>query len=411
MAEKIVITGTGTVNPLANNVSETWENALNGLSGLGPITRFDSSDHLVKFACEVKDFDLTQYFPARELRRRDPHQVFAAAAISQAVEQSGLEVTEENAGRIGTVISSAIGGLHTVEEAVNTVSEKGPRRISPFVIPMLMSNGSAGMAGIDHGFKGPAFSVVSACASGQDSIGMAWMMLRAGMIDVAVSGAAEAIITPTSVAAFDRMRAMSRRGIEDGTPSPFDLNRDGLVMGEGAAIIVLETESHAKARGAEILAELAGYGSSADAFHITAPIETGIGGSKAIRSALETAGANVDEIDYVNAHGTGTQLNDLSETNALKSALGEAAYELQISSTKSMTGHMMGATGALEVIFCLLAIRDKKIPPTINYKVADPNCDLNYTPNEARDLDVKFAISNAFGFGGHNAVLAIREYA
>jgi 3-oxoacyl-[acyl-carrier-protein] synthase II len=411
MPEKVVITGMGTVNPLANNVSETWDKAISGVSGLGPITNFDTSEFLIKNACEVKDFDPTDYVEAREVRHRDRHQIFAAAAVAQALEHSGLEITEENAGRVGIVISAAIGGLTSLEIGINSTFQKGPRRISPFMITMLMPNGSAGLAGIDHGPKGPAFSVASACASGQDGIGMAWMMLRSGMIDVAIAGAAEAIVTATGVAAFDRMRAMSRRGLDEGTPSPFDLNRDGLVIGEGSGILILETESHAKARGAEILAELAGYGSSADAFHITAPSATGAGGSQAIRMALDSAEVNETEVNYVNAHGTGTQLNDASETLAIKSALGESAYNTHISSTKSMTGHMMGATGALELILCVQAVRNNKIPPTINYKEADPKCDLDYTPNEARDLDVKVAITNAFGFGGHNAVLAIREYA
>lgn len=411
MPEKIVITGTGTVNPLANNVNESWEKALNGVSGLGPITHFDASEFLVKIACEVKNFDPTEYIDAREVRRRDRYEIFAAAAVAQALQQSGLQIDESNAGRVGTVISAAIGGLISLEDGVTAVAKEGPRRVSPFMIPMMMPNGAAGLVGIDHGPKGPAFSVASACASGQDGIGMAWMMLRSGMIDVAIAGAAEAVITPTGVAAFDRMRAMSRRGLEEGTPSPFDLHRDGLVIGEGSGILVLERESHAKERGAEILAELAGYGSSADAFHITAPSDTGAGGSQAIRTALETAGINEDEIDYVNAHGTGTQLNDISETLALKAALGEAAYSTPISSTKSMTGHMMGATGALEAIFCVQAIRNNMIPPTINYKEADPQCDLDYTPNHARESEVKVALTNAFGFGGHNAVLAIRAYA
>lgn len=409
MYERIVITGMGTVNPLGNSVSESWENAINGVSGLAPITQFDASNHLVKYACEVKNFDATKYLEAREIRRRDRFEILAAAAVSQALEQSGLEINDSNAGRIGTVVSAAIGGLISLEEGVQKVHGRGPRTVSPFLIPMLMPNGAAGLVGIDHGPKGPAFSVASACASGQDGIGMAWMMLRSGSIDVAIAGASEAVISATGVAAFDRLGAMSRRSPEEGTPQPFDKNRDGLVMGEGSGAIILETESHAKARGAEILAELAGYGASADAFHITAPSDTGAGGSKAIQVALQEAGANAGDVDYINAHGTGTQLNDKSETLAVKSALGEAAYSTPISSTKSMTGHMMGATGALETIFCIQAIRENRIPPTINYLEADPDCDLDYVPNEGRDHEVDLAITNAFGFGGHNAVLAIRN--
>lgn len=408
MAEKIVITGLGTVNPLGNSVDDTWKNIVNGVSGLGPLTLFDTSDFLVKVACETKGFDPTLYLDAREIRRRDRYELFSAAAVAQAIKHSGLEITEKNASRIGTVISSAIGGITALEEGVQAVSEGGPRRANPFLIPMLMPNGAAGLAGIDHGAKGPAISIASACASGQDGIGMAWLMMKAGIIDVAVAGAAEATIVKTAVAAFDRMQAMSRR--TEGTPSPFDSHRDGLVIGEGSAVVILETESHAKARKANILAELAGYSASADAYHITAPHEEGTGGSLAIRNALETAGANLEDVDYINAHGTGTVLNDLSETRAIKTAFGERAYDLAVSSTKSMTGHMMGATGALETLFCVLAIRDGILPPTINYVDPDPECDLDYVPNKAREANVDVAITNAFGFGGHNAVLVVRKY-
>jgi 3-oxoacyl-[acyl-carrier-protein] synthase II len=408
MPEKVVITGLGTVNALGNTVDETWNKIVNGVSGLGPITLFDHTNYLVHVACEAKNFDPTQYVDVKETRRRDRYELFSAAAVSQALKHSGLEITEENAPRIGSVISAAVGGLAAIEEGVETVVTVGPRRVNPFMIPMLMPNGAAGLVGIDHGTKGPAISVASACASGQDGLGTAWMMLRSGMIDVAVAGAAEAAITRTAVAAFDRMQAMSRR--TEMTPSPFDSNRDGLVIGEGAAILILETESHAKKRGANILAELAGYSSSADAYHITAPHEHGAGGAQAIKNAIDAAGANVDDVDYINAHGTGTVLNDLSETRAIKAALGDHAYKLAVSSTKSMTGHMMGATGALEALLCVLAIRNGIIPPTINYVDPDPNCDLDYTPNKAREANIDFALSNAFGFGGHNAVLAIRKY-
>ena len=408
MTEKIVITGLGTVNALGNTVDETWEKLVNGVSGLGPLTLFDTSEYLVKVACETKGFDPTIYLDAREIRRRDRYELFSAAAVSQALKDSGLEITDINASRVGTVISAAIGGVGSLEEGIMDVSEGGPRRASPFLIPMLMPNGAAGLVGIDHGAKGPALSVASACASGQDGIGTAWLMLKAGLIDAAIAGAAEAAITKTAVAAFDRMQAMSRR--TEGTPSPFDKHRDGLVIGEGSAVMILETESHAKARKANILAELAGYSSSADAYHITAPHAEGIGGSQAIRNALGTAGINVTEVDYINAHGTGTVLNDLSETRAIKTVFGEHAYSVAISSTKSMTGHMMGATGALEALACVLAIREGIIPPTINYVEADPECDLDYVPNMAREAKLEVAISNAFGFGGHNAVLVVRKY-
>lgn len=359
-------------------------------------------------AAEVHGFAAENFMDAKEARRRDRFEQYAIAASREALASSGLVVTEKNAGRIGVIISSAIGGLQSLQDAVVTNHTEGPRRVSPFMIPMLMSNGGAGMAAIEFGLKGPSFSVASACASGSDGIGTALMMLRTGMIDVALAGAAEATITSTGVAAFDRVGAMSRR--TDAVPQPFDKNRDGLVMGEGGAVLVLERETDAKARGATILAELAGYGSTADAHHVTAPHEHGAGGAAAILMALNSAKANLDEVGYINAHGTGTTLNDQSETRAIKAAFGDLAYKIPVSSTKSMTGHMMGATGALEIIFCVNAIRDGILPPTINYETPDPECDLDYIPNKAREAKISLAISNAFGFGGHNAVLAVRKY-
>ena len=413
MQERIVITGMGTVSPLGLNVTESWSNAAAGVSGVAPIKQFDShaANLQVHIAAEVKNFKPEEFMDAREARRRDRFEQFAIAASKEALFSSGLEVTDKNAGRIGIIISSAIGGLHSLQEATLTNYKDGPRKVSPFMIPMLMANGGAGMAAIEFGIKGPCFSVASACASGADGIGTALMMLRTGMIDAALAGASEATITSTGVAAFDRVGAMSRRNDDYSmTPQPFDKNRDGLVMGEGAAVLVLERESDAKARGANILAELAGYGATADAFHVTAPHEHGAGGAAAIRMALESARANVDEVGYINANGTGTSLNDQAETRAVKTAFGELAYKVPISSTKSMTGHMMGATGALEVVFCVKAINEGILPPTIHYETPDPECDLDYIPNKAREANISLAISNAFGFGGHTAVLAIRNY-
>lgn len=417
MEERIVITGMGAVSPLGLSASESWKNAVEGVSGVGPITLFDASDLQVQIACEVKGFEPENYLPAKEARRRDRYQLLAAAAAKEAVEHSGLEVSEATAARVGVIASSAIGGFKSTQETVLTLHEQGARKISPFAIPMLMSNGAAGMISIDFGFRGPSFSVASACASAADGIGMAWLMLRAGMIDAALAGGCETTLTNTGVGAFDRLGAMSRRNQPSGsgrnayrTPSPFDLNRDGLVMGEGAALLVLERESHARARGAEILAELAGYAATADAYHITAPDENGVGSSQAMRLALEAAQSNLDEVGYINAHGTATPLNDLSETRAIKAAFGNFAYNIPVSSTKSMTGHMMGATGALEAIFCVQAVREGVLPPTINYDTPDPQCDLDYVPNEARSARINLAISNAFGFGGHNAVLVVRKY-
>jgi 3-oxoacyl-[acyl-carrier-protein] synthase II len=407
--ERIVITGMGTVNPLGLSVAESWKNVVNGISGVGPITQFDTNEYLVKIACEARNFAPENYMDPKEARRRDRFEQFAAAAVKEAMAQSEMAVTEANAGRIGVVISAAIGGLKSLEQSLFIIRDTGPRRVSPFLIPMLMPNGASGLVGIDYGIKGPCISVASACASGADGIGTAWMMLRHGTIDAAIAGASEAPICRAGVAAF--VGAMSRHNDNYSmTPQPFDKNRDGLVMGEGAAVLVLETESHAKARGATILAELAGYASTADAFHITAPHEEGAGGASAIRLALESAKVNTDAVGYISAHGTGTALNDLSETKAVKAAFGAQAYKVPISSTKSMTGHMMGATGALEAIFCVNAIREGLLPPTIHYETPDPECDLDYIPNKAREAKIEVAISNAFGFGGHNAVLVVRKY-
>jgi len=408
MKERIVITGLGAISPLGLSAKESWRNAVNGVSGVGPITLFDSSEFLVQVACEVKHFVPKDFISAREARRMDRYEQMAVAATKEALNQSGLEITLENAPRVGVIVSSAIGGIRSFEEGVNVVLDKGPRRVNPFLIPMLMPNGAAGQIGITYGMQGPAFSIASACASGIDTLGVAWMMLKTGMIDAAVVGASESTITPTAVAAFDRLGAMTRR--QDNVPQPFDANRDGLVMGEGAAILILERESHAIGRSAEVLAELVGYAATADAFHITAPSEDGSGGSRAIKLALDIAGINLDDVNYINAHGTSTPLNDASETRAIKAAFGELAYKIPISSTKSMTGHMMGATGALEAIFCVKAVRENIIPPTINYQTPDPICDLDYVPNEAREANVDIAISNAFGFGGHNAVLVVKKY-
>jgi len=409
--DKVVITGMGTVNPLGLTVEESWKNALNGVSGVGPITLFDSSPLNVHFAAEVKNFEPENYMDMKEARRRDRFEQLGTAAAKDAIANSGLEITEENSGRVGVLVSSAIGGIKSTSDAVLTIQNDGPRRVSPFLIPMLMPNGASGMIAIDHHITGPCFSVASACASGIDGIGTAFLMIKAGMIDAAVTGAAEFTICPVGVASFDRVGAMSRRNDDYSmTPQPFDLNRDGLVMGEGAAVLVIERESHAKKRGANIIAELAGYGATADAFHVTAPHENGAGGASAMTMALASAQANVEDLGYINAHGTGTSLNDQSETRAVKAAFGDKAYQIPISSTKSMTGHMMGATGALETIFCVQAIREGVLPPTIHYETPDPECDLDYIPNKAREKKISLAISNAFGFGGHNAVAAVRKY-
>lgn len=410
MYERVVITGLGAVCSLGLTVGEIWQNVINGVSGVGSITLFDATEYLVQIACEVKNFQPIDHMSARDVRRRDRFELFATVAAQEATYQAGLEVSKINPERAGVIISSAIGGLKSLQDAVIIIKEKGPKRVSPFVIPMMMSNGAAGMLAIDYGFNGPCFSVGSACASGADAIGMAWTLLRAGVIDVAIAGGSEAIITPIAVAAFDRLGAMARRNLENASaPQPFDRERDGTVLGEGAGILVLETESHARARGVPILAELAGYAATADAFHITAPEEGGAGGALAMKLALDSARINPEDVDYINAHGTATFLNDLTETRAIKTVFEDMAYNIPVSSTKSMTGHLIGATGALEAIFCVQVICENLIPPTINYQNPDPECNLDYVPNLAREKQVRVALSNAFGFGGHNATLIIRS--
>ena len=408
MMHRVVITGLGTVNPTGLSVDESWDNIVNGRTGIGPITNFDTTDFLVKVAGEVKHFDPTRYMEAREVRRRDRFQQYATAASQQALAQSGLKITDENAHKVAVIVSSSIGGIKAFQDAVRTVFESGPRRVNPFTIPMLMPNGASGLIAIDTGARGPNFSVASACASANDSIGQAWLLVASGTMDAAITGGSDATVLEVGIAAFDRLGAMSHR--TDGVPQPFDLDRDGVVMGEGAGILIIESLEHAQARGAHILAELAGYSATADAYHITAPAEDGVMGSRAMRQALEVAGIGIDQLGYISAHGTGTLLNDAAETTAIKLALGERAYHVPVSSTKSMTGHMMGATGAVEAVFCVQTLRTDILPPTINYHTPDPACDLDYVPNTAREVRVEAAISNAFGFGGHNAVLAFKRF-
>jgi 3-oxoacyl-[acyl-carrier-protein] synthase II len=411
MTQRVVVTGVGTINPLGHDLDQTWDALIAGTSGVGPITLFDASDMLVQIACEVKGFEAERYLDAREVRRRDRYEQFATVTAQQALDHSGFSVEGHDPRRVGVIVASAVGGLASMEDGVKTLLEQGPRRVSPFMIPMYMPNGASGLIAIDTGIRGPCFSVASACASGADAIGQAWHLIRSGALDAALAGSSEATVTRIGLACFDRMGALSRRNDElNRTPAPFDAERDGFVMGEGAAILMLESLENARKRGADILAELAGYGASADAYHVTAPSEGGEGGAQAIEQALATAGAAPDDVDYINAHGTGTSLNDVAETRAIKSVFGDHARKLAISSTKSMTGHMMGATGALEGIVCIQAIRDGVLPPTIHLNTPDPECDLDYVPNVARQAQVELAISNAFGFGGHNAVLAFRRF-
>lgn len=412
MDERIVITGMGAISPIGLTVNETWENVVKGVSGVGPITLFNASHLNVRIACEVKDFNPTNYMKPRDARRRDRVQQLATATAKEAIEQADfVDFAKKKPERIGVIVSSAIGGMISIDENIRKMIEGSERKISPFVIPSFMINGSASYIAIEYGFKGPCFSVVSACATGADNLGMAWTLLRSGVIDVAVAGAAEAPITEIGIVGFDRLRGVSRMNDDYSfTPRPFDKNRDGLVIGEAGAVLVMERESQARERGAEILAELAGYASTVDAFHITAPADDGEGGARAILIGLESARIMPKDIDYINAHGTATILNDRSETRAIKLALKDMAYNIPVSSTKSMTGHTMGAAGSLEAIFCVQAIRNDIIPPTIHYQTPDPECDLDYVPNYAREALVQTTLSNSFGFGGHNTVLVIREY-
>ena len=409
--DRVVITGMGAVSPLGLTVPETWQNIAAGVSGVGPVTIFDASQHQVKIACEVKNFAAEKYLPGKEARRRDRYELLATAAVQEAMRQAGLGVDEPTAPRIGVIFSSAVGGLISLFDNFRLLANEGPRRVSPFLIPMFVADGAAALISLDYGLKGPSMSITTACASGSDAIGMAWTMIRAGMMDVAVAGGCDVAVCDVGLAAFDRLGALSRRNQDYSmTPQPFDRNRDGLVIGEGAGALILERESHARARGAQILAEVAGYGCTSDAFHITAPHEQGEGGARAMRLAVQSAGLNLEDVEYINAHGTATLLNDLAETRAIKAAFGQQAYNIPVSSTKSMTGHTMGAAGALEAIFCAQAVREGVIPPTIHYQTPDPDCDLDYTPNQAREKPLKVAISNSFGFGGHNAVVVIRKY-
>jgi 3-oxoacyl-[acyl-carrier-protein] synthase II len=405
---RVVITGMGLITPLGHNVQDTWDNILSGQSGLGPFTQIEKGEHSSGGLCEVKDFDPDAALGGREARRRDRYQQFATVAAREAMEQAALEVNDSNRDRIGLSMGTGVGGIQTLVSQELEYLEKGVRRVSPFAITMIMPNGAAGMLAIDYGIHGPSNTVATACASGNDAIGHAFRAICMGLVDAVLTGGTEAIITHVSLGGFERAGATSSSS--DHTPRPFDKNRDGLIVGEGAGMLVLESLEHAQARGATILGEVTGYGQSTDAYHITAPAEGGAGAARAIRLALQDAGLQPDEVDYISAHGTATQLNDASETAAIKAALGEHAYLTPISSTKSMTGHIMGATGAIESVFCALAIRDQVLPPTINYETPDPLCDLDYVPNEARPGKVDVCMNNAFGFGGHNSTLVIRAF-
>lgn len=413
MSRRVVVTGLGMVTPVGHDVESTWKALIAGQSGVGPITQYDATGHAVQIAAEVTDWDPTEYVERKELRRRDRYQLLGYAAARQALKQSGLELhSEDERRRTSVVVSSSVGGMKTFEEQLMLVDRTNNlRKVSPFGIPMLMVNGGSNMISIEIGAHGPSHTPTSACATGADAIGHAFEMIKSGRVDRAVAGCADAPILAIGVAAFDRVGAMSHRN-DDPTRAmrPFSQDRDGLVFSEGSAVLILEELETAKARGAEILAELAGYGATSDAYHVTAPEPEGHGASDAIQFAMETAGTKPEDIDYINAHGTATGLNDPMETKAVKRVFGETAYKIPMSSTKSMTGHGMGMTAALEAVVCVLALRDQIAPPTINLHHPDPECDLDYIPNEAREFKINTAMSNSFGFGGHNSSLIFKRF-
>lgn len=411
MAEnRVVVTGVGLVTPLGLDVESTWDGLIGGRSGVDYITAFDPSDYETHIAAEVSDFNPNDHLDRKAARRMDRFVQFAVIAAREAVAQSGLEITEKNAGDVGTVIGSGIGGLITLSEQFNVLREKGPTRVSPFLVPMMITDMASGQVSIDLGFKGPNYCTTSACSSGSDAIGTAYQLIQAGKAKAMITGGAEASVTPIAVAGFNAAKALSTRNDEPQKACrPFDAGRDGFVMGEGAALMMLEDIDHARERGAPILAELIGYGSSGDAFHVTAPAEGGEGSIRAMKMALEDAQVHPDDIDYINAHGTSTPLNDKFETLAIKKVFQEEAYRIPISSTKSMTGHLIGAAAALEAAITVLAIERGEIPPTINLEEPDPECDLDYTPHTPRRGEVKVALSNSLGFGGHNSVLVFRQ--
>mgnify|MGYP003411795867 FL=1 len=407
---RVVVTGIGAVSPLGNTIDDTWAAIKAGKSGVGPLTRVDAEKFSAKVAAEVKDFDIEQYVERKEARKMDRFTQYALAAALMAHKDSGLEVNESNAERVGVWIGSGIGGMETYEQQFLTFQERGARRVSPFFIPMLIPDMASGQVSIYLGAKGPNSCSVTACASGTNSIGDAFKVIERGDADVMITGGAEAPIVNMAIAGFTANTALTTN-VDPATASrPFDKNRDGFVIGEGSGIVILEELEHAKARGAKIYAEVIGYGATGDAHHITAPAPEGEGAARAMQMALDTAGVTPSKVDYINAHGTSTPYNDLFETQAVKTVFGEHAYKLAMSSTKSMTGHLLGAAGGVEAIFTVLALQEGILPPTINLHEPDPACDLDYVPNEARQANIDYALSNSLGFGGHNASLLFKKY-
>ncbi|HEY0022325.1 MAG TPA: beta-ketoacyl-ACP synthase II [Longimicrobium sp.] len=413
MNRRVVITGTGLVTPVGLEVQDSWAALLGGRSGAGPITQFDASGHAVRFACEAKDFDPGQYIERKEVKRTDRFSQFAIATAVQAMREAGLDDKFDtlDSERFGVIVGSGIGGIHTFEEQHARLLEKGPGRVSPFFVPMFISDIAAGLVSIRYNAKGPNYCTVSACASGAHAVGNAFRSIKHGEADVMLAGGTEASITGLTVAGFASMTALSTRNDSPETASrPFDATRDGFVLGEGAGMVVLEELEHARARGATIIAEIVGYGQTADAYHITAPAEGGEGAVRAMRAALREAGAGPEAVGYVNAHGTSTPANDKNESAAIRTVLGDRARDVIVGSTKSMTGHTLGAAGGVEAVISALVCRHGQIPPTINYTTPDPDCDLNYGTDGATERPVELALSNSFGFGGHNVCLAFRRF-
>lgn len=408
---RVVVTGMGIICPTGNSVAEAWGNAAAGKTGIGPITRFDTSHLENHFGGEVKNFDPEAFLGRREVRRTDRVTQLALYAAKQAVEDAGLEITEDNRYDIACIVGSGIGGISSILESFRAFLERGVKAVSPLMVPMMLPDAPSSKITMEYGLRGPNFALSTACATGNNCIGEATELIRRGQSKVAIAGSTEAGLVDVAIASFNNMTAISRRNdAPERASRPFDVDRDGFVVAEGSALLVLEELEHALARGAKIYAEIIGYGHTSDAYHVTAPLETGEGAAKAIELALENAQLTPRDLDYINAHGTSTPLNDKSETLAIKRALGEQAYEVPISSTKSVTGHLMGAAGAVEAVFTIMALNENFVPPTINLDNPDPECDLNYTPHVGVKRDIQYAMSNSFGFGGHNAVLIFSKY-
>jgi 3-oxoacyl-[acyl-carrier-protein] synthase II len=412
MKRRVVVTGMGAITPVGNDVATTWRALLDGKSGAAPITHFDAANFPVKFAAEVKDFDPLTYMERKEAKRADQFTQYAVGAANQAMKDAGLaEPNGLDPDRIGVIVGSGIGGLRSFEEQHDVYRQRGPGKISPFFIPMFISDIAAGIVSMQFNAKGPNYATVSACATSAHAIGDAYRTIQYGDADVMITGGAEATVTPMAIGGFANMKALSERNDSPETASrPFDATRDGFVMGEGSGMVILEELEHARARGARIYAEIVGYGATGDAYHLTAPAPNGEGAQRAMKRALKDASLGPEDIQYINAHGTSTPANDLNETLAIKAVFGDSAKTVNVSSTKSATGHMLGAAGAVEFLVCALVVGEGIIPPTINYKTPDPECDLNYTPNEAVRREVTSAISNSFGFGGHNTTLAVKRF-